>query len=782
VRSVECAGCGTLFAFDPTYPRKKFHDPSCSRRVKNAARKDAGNGARDKAREDHDVQFIAVDGEGVTRWGWEEEYDWETNDFVAVRAKVHDYVLLSVGDQSLHRDGERLTHEEIFTFLYDQKRDNPKAVFVGFFLGYDFSQWLKTMPKSRGDSLFHPYGVQQRMPANPEMKYPFPVFVDGWDIDILGMKRFKLRPHVKRSDFPQCQTNHKTPELIEECFTGAHNKHPNPWMYINDAGAFFQTSLMMAINPKKWAPGTAVVTDEEMAILQAGKDDRSTAQFGPEMIRYNILENDVLSRLMRTVNEGFVADGIKLKADQWYGPGQAAQAWMGIIGAPKGDDIREVMPQWAEDAARFSYYGGWFETFMSGVLPGTTYGYDINSAYPYEISRLPCLLHGEWSQGTGNPGRLKKGNYRLVKAHIKGSDPYIGTMPHRDAFGGISHPRETIGWHWVSEIDAARRAGLIDTVKVIEWVEYSPCGCPPPYAAIEDLYEGRLRVGKETPYGKAKKLVYNSSYGKMAQSIGMPKYANAVYASLITSGCRRMILDAIALHPEKGKAVAMIATDGIYFTTPNPNLDIHPTRLGAFGEEPHENLSILMPGLYWDDEARELIRENKAPKLKSRGVSGKYLAPFMEEFDRQWSVLLEKATETGTFYPTDAAPKASIVVEFSVISPRLAVHRNRWDQCGQVVWDDDRVISANPKAKRGMFYTEGDGILRTLVRKTVDREHICRDKAGNPKCDAGLHSHPYENLFGGFDAEAELEAEEALREYLTQDGTINDLVHAVVSS
>ena len=48
---------------------------------------------------------------------------------------------------------------------------------------------------------------------------------------------------------------------------------------------------------------------------------------------------------------------------------------------------------WAMEAARMTYYGGWFETFVNGVIPGTSYAYDINSAYPYAISTLPCLLH-----------------------------------------------------------------------------------------------------------------------------------------------------------------------------------------------------------------------------------------------------------------------------------------------------------------------------------------------------------------------------------------------------
>src|SRR6185312_6510244 len=51
------------------------------------------------------------------------------------------------------------------------------------------------------------------------------------------------------------------------------------------------------------------------------------------------------------------------------------------------------------DAARSSYYGGWFEIFAHGHIPEVTWEYDINSAYPAIISRLPCLSHGRWEYG-----------------------------------------------------------------------------------------------------------------------------------------------------------------------------------------------------------------------------------------------------------------------------------------------------------------------------------------------------------------------------------------------
>jgi hypothetical protein len=146
------------------------------------------------------------------------------------------------------------------------------------------------------------------------------------------------------------------------------------------------------------------------------------------------------------------------------------------------------------------------------------------------------------------------------------------------------------------------------------------------------LYEGRQRVGKDTPAGKAYKLVYNSVYGKLAQSLGDPAFANPVYASLITSGCRTMILDAIARHPDKARAVAMIATDGVYFMSPHPDLDIG-DGLGQWSRDEKHDLTLFKPGVYWDNRSRELINAGKAPRFKARGINAMDFARSIADVD-----------------------------------------------------------------------------------------------------------------------------------------------------
>jgi hypothetical protein len=630
-----CTSCGKSFTTDNV--RRKLCKKHCGRTSAQA------NKARHTRSVEHDVHFLAVDGEADTT------------------VEGDPYVLLSVGSESLHKGGEALTHRDIFPFLWDQHLSYPNHAFVGYFLGYDFSQWLKSISLHEAKMLLTKEGIakrtRNRSGKNP---VPFPVWIgDEWEIDLLGMKRFKIRPL----------------------------KSEHPWMYICDVGPFFATSFLKAIDPADW-PDDPVCTPEEYAIIRKGKGDRDAAAFGPEMIRYNHLENDVLARMMGRLNKGFTAIDVRLSKNKWFGPGQAAQAWMNHAGVPKSSEIEESVPKKALSMARDSYYGGWFEVFAHGHVPGTTYEYDINSAYPHIMRTLPCLLHGEWTDGPGS--------YVLVKAEVHGSDPYVGAIQHRESKETILRPHATIGTYWLHELQAGKKAGIISSVKILDAIGYKPCKCPPPLRDVAGLYQQRLDVSKNSVHGKACKLTYNSMYGKLAQSQGSPVYSNPIYASLITSGCRTMILNAIATHPVGTRDVVMVATDGVYFRSPHTGLEIDGQKLGAWDASEVTNLTILKPGVYWSDKDRASVKANQGLKLKSRGVSAKDLAKRMGEFDdmfREWT-------------PGKEWPQLTIDIQFRVTGPKVALMRNKWETCGASVRDDTVIVSSSPVLKRDVSNME----------------------------------------------------------------------------
>lgn len=648
--------CGEVFT--TTDPRQRNCRKDCGRKRVNRS-SESRNGSRKVRAKQSQENFVSVDGEGVDR------YDGS-----------HEYVLLSIGEESLtNRRGEELGLEQIFDFLYGYHEDDPTGVYVGFFLGYDFAQWFKHLPEDRARMLYTDEGRMARLRkgsgGNPT---PFPVRWKGWEFDIMADRRFKLRPQAG-----------------------------GKWMYVCDAGPFFQTAFTNVINPKAWPEDERPCTPEEFEIIAEGKANRSSyklrrgVQVPPEMIRYNAMENRIMANVMQRLNAGLLNMGVTLNKKQWFGPGQAANAWLANV-APEheGESVREACPEDALQAARSTYYGGWFELMCHGVFQDTTvYEYDINSAYPTITAELPCLLHGKWTHGEGEP---PSGDYVMAKLSAVGSNPYIGALMHRTHKGNVCRPWTTTGWHWMHEVNASQRAGLIDTIDYHEWWKYEPCDCPLPLRSIADLYQQRRAAKAAAPGGaeeKALKLAYNSAYGKLAQSVGNPRWSNPVYASLITAGCRTMITDAIATHPDGPEAVVMVATDGVYFMAPHPHLD-QGSDLGQWEGVPKEQFAVFKPGVHWYRDGEEMHTG-----IKSRGVNARALAPRLADIETLWLNWDGRGFDVeGDNLTLDGWPNLTITVPFTVISPRLALNLNDWTLAGSTKTNFPLKASANPRTKR----------------------------------------------------------------------------------
>jgi hypothetical protein len=640
------------------------------------------NAARSQKREL--TKFVAIDGEGVT-----------------LKDGTHNYVLLTVGKESLIAKKGRLTWKEIFPFLYKCFQSDPHAAYVGYYLGYDFTQWVRTLSESRAESLFTNHGKARRKRNNSGGNpMPFPVYIGDdenryqWEFDILGTKRCMLRPGMGENQ---------------------GKKNPNPWMYICDVGPFFQQSFLKTLNESIGV----VITKEEYETIRVGKEKRSSAKLDNEMIKYNLLECELLERIIPLLNDGFKSCGIKLGRKQWMGPGQAAQQWMKNIGVPPAKEIREVVPPFAKEAARATYFGGWFEIFVHGIIPGITWEYDVNSAYPNEIAKLPCLLHGKWEQiktKSWNSVHNVRATLVMVYGEASTSNEKVGSMLHRTPKGNVLRPQVTKGWYWRHEIEAAMKAGVLDKFKPSEYISYTQtCECKPPFEAMTDLYLKRLEVGKGTPRGKAYKLVYNSSYGKLAQSIGSPKFANPIYASLITCGCRVRILEAIATHPTKTDDLVMVATDGVYFKKEHPSLELDDNKLGAWTVKKKSNLLLFMPGLYWDDSARGAL---ETVKLKSRGVPARDMAKKVLDADK----LFEFEKFNITLWP-----EVELDIDFTMVTAKQALARGKWYTCGYIS-SAKRTINANPSQKRRKARRENGLIVSSAYEKQNPLESSAYDK------------------------------------------------------
>lgn len=680
-------------------------------------------------------RFVAIDGEGIT-----------------LPDGTHKYVLIRLGTNPPLENPRGLYWQDIFKYLYSYYQ--PGTAYVGYYLGYDFTQILRTMREDRAKKLLTREGqASRRMDKLPGVLMP--VESDGWQFDILSGRRLRIRPKICRCRISMCKC-----------------KKP-PWMYICDSGGFFQTSFLVAINPAKWPE--PILSDDEYELIRRGKEHRADAELDDDMRMYNRLENDVMARLMVRVDDGLKRLGVTLSAKQWFSPAQAAQTWMkGRV--PTREQIEENVPAWLREAARASFIAGWFEIMCHGHIPGITYQYDINSAYPAVAWQLPCLLHAKFSQGENEPSNPPE--YCLVFADVtvpKHEDKrYIGAMMHRNMWGRISRPCWTGGWYWLHELRAAERAGCCRVLKYHEWRGFQPQCNTQPLRELKDLYNERLRQGKDTPLGRGARLVYNCVYGKLAQNVGMPEFMNFIYASLITAGCRVKILDAIATHPHGKAAVAQVATDAVYFLTRHPSLPVSKT-LGEWSCTEHHNLTLFKPGVYWDDKARQAVKEGANPQFKARGVNAKDLAERLADLDRQfdeWPKLDTLPLASPMKYATKGWPSATFTPSFAMITALQALSRNDWSLAGKLMFVPVTQRSTPHEKREGRVYYDDEWkVYRTEPLRL-------RPKGGEntSKRSQWERSQPYEAKYGLLSPDNPHNDENREKFGITPDGFLDQLM------
>jgi hypothetical protein len=132
----------------------------------------------------------------------------------------------------------------------------------------------------------------------------------------------------------------------------------------------------------------------------------------------------------------------------------------------------------------------------------------------------------------------------------------------------------------------------------------------------------RDKVGKNSGQGMSLKLGMNSTYGKMAQSVGSAPFQNWIYAGLITAGTRAQCLRLMGLTGEQN--MLAIATDGAIIRkdiskaklaklTPKTGAEKAEKPLGAWDADESGPIFLLRPGVY------------TGFKVRARGINRKIL-------------------------------------------------------------------------------------------------------------------------------------------------------------
>jgi hypothetical protein len=168
---------------------------------------------------------------------------------------------------------------------------------------------------------------------------------------------------------------------------------------------------------------------------------------------------------------------------------------------------------------------------------------------------------------------------------------------------------------------------------------WEPHGEPEfPWEFLAEMYETRMRLGKQNLMSMPFKLGPNSIYGKLAQTVGwdqkknLPPRSHALpIAAWITSFCRSMLFSAMSHAP--GQIIA-VETDSI-ITTAHPstfNIKVG-DGLGQWGfdefKDTYDEISYVQSGIY------HIKRDGEWFKTRSRGLhANEYTIETAEEYLR----------------------------------------------------------------------------------------------------------------------------------------------------
>lgn len=496
--------------------------------------------SRDKRRPPREREFIAWDGEGARD---------------ADNPKRQSYVILGNSDGPLIKS-EELKTREMLAFIIAEGKRRPHAWHVAFAFDYDTNMILRNLTVGQF-RLLRKHGS---------------VKIGNYRIEHIPHKWFQVTHYG--SAYPAKQDDKTT-------------------VRINDMFGFFQTSFIKAL--KAYIPNHPLMA--KLDIIERGKALRNEFTYSQIdfITEYWTVEIELMRELANQLKEWLYDVNLPIK--QWHGPGAIANFGYRQHGIKSHKS--ETSPEIYE-AARYAYAGGRFERFQIGRFCNG-WGIDINSAYPYGISKLPSLSEGSWSHNTNVDinSLVEFGCYhvRLSGAPIAKK---AGPLFHRDEMGNISYPWVTEGWYWSPEVSLLRG---MPGVEIIEGFEYTGWESRP-FEFINGIYEQRREM-KQNGQGSqmALKLFLNSLYGKMAQRVGWerkggaPTWHQLEWAGYVTSATRAKLY-AIMCRIPPDKLIA-VETDGIYTTMDPALLGITDSKeLGQWEVTPFDEIRYVQSGMY----------------------------------------------------------------------------------------------------------------------------------------------------------------------------------------
>lgn len=404
-------------------------------------------------------------------------------------------------------------------------------ILIGYALTYDIEHWLKSISPEKMDRLMRTGFLWWR----------------GYRLNYIPKKMFRIRKGKKS----------KT---------------------VYDVFGFFQCSFEDA--SKNWRIGNP----ERNAFISRMKKLRS--DFGPiteETKEYNKAEGINGIEMFTGVRREYMK--LELSLPHPVGAGSIASA---MFRKHSVLDYGPTFRQIPVEIMLSAFIGGRFDVTRVGFV-GDIFESDINSAYPHIARNLPCLRCGRFVRAT----EYQVDRYGLWLARWKDNETRWSPFPYRTHNGHIRYYADGTGFYYGEEIEAALR--FDPTIEILGGYRFEINCDHKPFGWIEEYYQRRQEMLKTGDFAEQIiKYGLNSVYGKLAQTKSKSRYQNLIWAGMITSGTRAMLLDGVRQNPN---AVIKIATDALFSTVPL-QLEYDETKLGAWKTETLNDLLILGNGVY----------------------------------------------------------------------------------------------------------------------------------------------------------------------------------------
>lgn len=468
----------------------------------------------------------------------------------------HSYVMLAISDEKPLIDKDGLTTVKILRYLHSHlSTENINVIFGG---SYDFNMWLKGID---ADTLAEIYSANYLSKATD---------IGGYGVKWQRGKGFSIE---------------KDGRVV----------------VINDVVSFFQCPFVKACDDylqdsPTWIEGRDIIVREK-----AKRGNFELSQLDT-INNYNQLELVLLVELVTELR--LRLNRVNLRPRRWNGPGAIASA---LFTREKVKEHLAECPTPVAQAGRFAYFGGRFEMVKYGAVKDRVYEYDINSAYPAALSRVPSLAGGTWAHSDGDisehPFALYHVRYNGVRSDIPSP---VGV---RGPSGTVSYPLNADTWIWSPEMDVLRKyCDRVEgaTYEVVEVWHFRPATNAKPFGFVPEMFERRRQLKVAGDGAQiALKLALNSMYGKTAQQVGwvagtarepmrIPPYHQLEWAGYVTSWTRAKVLDAALNNLE---AIIAFETDALFSSEPL-DLDIG-DGLGQWEVTEFASLTYLQSGHYY---------------------------------------------------------------------------------------------------------------------------------------------------------------------------------------